>query len=976
MGLRILAAQLLKGQMPEIKVEQCLKAVMETVPVPENWCESEKSYAIQVGIILLKKYESKIETLLHKILLLINSVYTSSVQDQYKVLVLDYCLKELKKTEADPSLQDLTFGLTKKIIESMDKGTLLSVSPALVSTLLTAILGKYSRKDAYLRSAVKTTERYYEKWIMFCDQEIRDIVKFNQEMTKAKAAQELMLLTSASNTNTVNIPELKTTLLTSKRVYDSLFEALYLLSPLQTPTSPLPTLHPQTLKSFLSLSVTIATTTPPHASLHRPSTSLAVYLSHATDSRLPDIWPQVDDLKSMMAIDDVHSDRCLAKVKVLASAAKERREGFLGFGAREYLAMVRVEAQVLEVVSQIGNDSQEGFSDEVVVSEKLSRQMHAKLLDSAVTAVRDYIPSLHFSKEIIEQFFIFAANAMSIDCVLELISHVEDFSVYVYSFPVQSQCKSISENTKQPKKTSIGEFNNKIRKYSAVQEPLNDLASIFFLMQAFFSKRSDIEIEILDRCFAGISSVIQSLDQYLDMASLSFSIKKLYRTILVAQSIPLLHILHTSQLQSSGFTGIGDIQYYVQLLLSTDPSIDLHSNMSMLAIRVLSFQLRPFANDLDWPDSFSTEQMIAMLSPTIVERVKIHLLNYPNSHEVVAQLHLLAGLAQYDNPRLPDSAMPLLQTYFVKRSRPAHLLPVLIIFKRLLQIMADNKDDVVERAKVAMDEGAETVGNTVRRIGLQAFMVLPSTGNILAVETIWQCASLILDALLDVPMATEDHATSFSGNEPAHCVIDNTAGAFIAEIWPVIFKELETLCLGFLLIEDSVGSIALELIRARTDRRRTDIRNRLSVMFKQDFVIELSDEQAKKVEDAIIYFGLECGIGQKNPAQSQHSIIMLQPCVAFIRKLKQMNPTVLNSRLEDLLKRLSFPFLMTQSETTTQAKLLIDISRLMSTDLKDENLALNWKTINMVRKMITSKINPSKPAIVAKYLSELTKQLD
>lgn len=975
MGLRILAGKMLKQQMTELEVEQSLAKVLTTVPLPPDWVKSEKNYAIQVCMILLQKFEGKIETLILKILELTLATYHNEVEDKYAVIILNFCVTLVPNINLDAKVHQITFKLIEKVVVFLSKDRLLVVSPMVLGRLIKAITGDYSRKDVYLKSAIKSFETFIQRWSTQCYDENREIESFRIESNKIKAQQELLMIGSQVSTKSLKIPTLNQKFKTSKEIQDFLFETFYSLSPLHSSKSFLPSLSESVLKEYAKRIQEIANYLRQFPVVMIPLTSLCIFLiPYADIDYAYDLVPSTEDFRSLMAFSkEVETKKCLAKLKVLCILSQNDdpkvKSLFTALNFQEILRLIPFNAQVLEIISEIGTSSEDSFPDSMPITEKIFGEINFKMFHEVINFIKDYFPSLHFSKEIIGEFFIFLGKAASRETTLQLISHLEDFVAFSDSLPVQSQ----TSHSKPQQKITISIFENSVRQYSAVNEPLDDLASVFLLLIGILTS-SQLSRADLDRLMIAAINTKRSVETYIDCAVMTGSLKKLYKTIIVSQILLLLTKTQSSLLIQGFEPSLADLQTFVSAMLTIEGTSQMHLSLAKQAIRVVAYQISPYSSYFGWKDPLSADDLIANLSFNIVEKVKLTLLNFPNSSTVVSTLHLMAGLSQYNHSKLADTLLPVLHSFFVKNNRPHHILPLLLVFQRLLLIMNQNREELIKESKNQIDQGQKsTTANVVRQIGLQAFLVLPATSNTLAVEILWQCAGSLLEAFLDVPMALEDHSSSFSANEPAHCIIDNSGGAFVVEIWPIIVKEIQSLSGSYLLADDSIGGLVLEMIQSRTDRKRENLKTSLLQKIKEDCNITIQLEESQILMEAAMFFGRECSLVVGKPQAPKHSNLLLLPCLAFIAKIRRLNPSILSvDRLVQILDYLALVLLTAPLQTVSQAKLVLEISRLWR--LSDRSVKYDhYERILKFKLQVARKLDDQSsatPIIVKKYLAQ------
>lgn len=973
-GLRLLAAKLLKQDLSELEVEHHLAKVLDTPPVPSDWQTSEKVYASQVAVILLRKYQDKIETLVFKILELARITYVPEVDDNCTMFFLNTCCNLIPNLNMDSKVLQTALSLIQKIVMYFSREKLLLVAPKVLGRIIKSICGDYSRKEAFLKSSIKCMEDIVTKWVIVCYPDNRAIEAFREEAKKAKVQQELLMLGTDVSTKSVAIPTLDTKFKTSKQIQDYLFETFHTLSPLHNSTSFLPGLSESVLVEYAKSVFKMADSLRLLPVVSIPLTSLCIFLSPYWNNEYSHcLLPSSEDFKALLSFSkEVDSKKCLAKLRVLTLLSQEdepkTQELFASLTIQDLLALVPFNAQVLEVVTELGNAAEDAFQDDKPLSQKIYSEINFKVLHDVISLVKDYFPSLHFRKEIIAEFFQFLGKAVRRETGLQLISHLEDFVAFADSLPTPTQ----TNHSRQPEKLAISVFENRLRRYSAVQEPLDDLVGNFFLLIGLVTA-SEVLHEDLGRLLLATMNAKRVIESYIDIAVMPATSKKLYRTVIIGESLALLSKCNTAILLRDLRPKVADLESFVTTMLTVEATCGLHANLSKNSIRLLAYQISSFSHQYGWPEPLSPEGLISKLAFNIVEKVKLTLLNFPSSHRVISMLHVMAGLAQYNNPDLVNSLLPLLQTFLVENSRPQHLLPLLIVFKRLLSLLLPAYDELQRESKKAVEEGDKTtVANMIRKIALQAFMALPASPNNLAVETLWQCGGLILETMLDVPMALEEQKSSFSANEPAHCVIENAAGALIVELWPIISKEIHSLSASFLVLEESLGAVVLEAMQSRTERKRESVKHTLIQKIKEESNIVITQEESQKLIESAIYFGRECSLLSSKPQQSKHNVLLLLPCLAFFAKVHRLNPSILSSdRVKPVLSHLAIPLICTTLQTTTQAKLLIEIARLWKLSDDDQQkshystmLQLKLRAVKQLESTATTS------AILKKYLAQ------
>ena len=836
---------------PEMLAEKTVQAVLDSRNVKEKTLEEgEKEYLCSICVVLLRKYENKIETLIEKILRLAMQVYTQKIATSLADIFLLETSKICKNESVSVECQVEAMRLIGKVVSGIGKEDFMRITPGIFGLILASILGNHSFKETYINETSQTFKVFIQKFFECCLIEVKEVFVMLESSRKTINVQKMMLsLPNLSNIKISNPSDsLKKELLPYKQVIDKLFEGLFRLD-----TSP----HKQKLfssnsKSYLQLFSFLSNLISPYQ--YPPILDL---LSDLTISTLSDssFSPEKEHILSTISPQKLVSrleneisslaskQHLLSEIKAKTSLSISLCNHIIScrgnpqppkISAQDIIRLVRFSCTAIQYTDTIPIDTFDDIDAHMTIDSHT--HIMTSIYDMVVHRVKDNMDCVGFDQDICEMLLDLVCLLLSTmhkrgknsdSTVLGVVAVLEEFNLYIHEV-----CAMQRRGGEEKLTVGIEGFSSSIKRYATVEEPLNDLCSALLVVLGMVRKggwRRGEEYDLgpaldgtLEETYGqdafALEELVQqikgSVDIYLDCAKLNKVKRKAYKTTINSLILAVLFGAKERQFTETPDTrglALSGINSYVFGLLSTeDGGEPLVASLVSRTLRCAAYRISCFPVHLGLAPCSSLASVSGFLqafSPFLTEQSKFTILNYPSSPAAVQCLTVLSRITNYtrylnipfeDIYNITMNMLKfvdvLIDKYQSSSFDSKNLKVEAIVAKMFGDILTTsliNKATLLKDCEELVKDDKVAPSNFFRKIGLKVYPRIANCKSGELLETHWSNLRMLIEVLDKVPMFVEDHTAAFSGNEPANCVIESSSGPFVVEIWKIIIEEVE-----------------------------------------------------------------------------------------------------------------------------------------------------------------------------------------
>lgn len=931
--LRILTAKITESktrpdiQVRELEIEQTLTSLLSSSShPPSQYSKEDREYTKLASVILLRKYSQGIETLVMEILKLLKEVWDAGVDSEMaKVVILESTrvVKE-EKYSLEPRITGLK--MLRKVISTLRKESLLEVTPMVLSLYIQVILGRIVKKDAIMIEGFGCLEEFIQKWTLDNPKSIQETVAWAVKVRNARERGD-------------KVPESDATSNIHQQIYSQLSLSLSQLSSILDKASL------ALLRAAHSLSTVLLHSLPPGRD---PLTSSIIpevlfQVSSLSQGNLPldpafvvgrlqGLFKQFSEGES-----DVDPARCMSYLlmleKIAETVAAPRQLGsqetlnkeslehesnqqlsssfkltimteIESIGLKKWVDTVSFKITSIEIENNLSSnelDAEELFKK---ITPDKHKEMIARLKIHRLSSVRDYLPRLHFEKNLVEKFLEVFAKLLTRRVFLSMLCYLEEFVSFVDGLPGmnkywQGQAAQKSSATN----VGVGSFNNQLRKYECVETPIADLCGVLLLFVSGLASEFEIE-EDFDRVFAALDGVQRVAEVYIQSSGFGEARGGVLKRIIKGLCAESLYWNLERQTRSIN----KEDELPVSLIRSTSYGILSGGSDEMATVLRCACAV--------WGEE-SLGAYLDKECPGLISRSSTFLQRSPHSPLSLPALNLLLSLAKL----APSSRLPLTLTPVLLKLTdlfPANLPHLSTLFLLILQMSSD-----------PANPWTHTLSSMIRILTLKIAHALPK-GNNLTRESVFKCLEIICTKFHKIPCEIEEKGSTWSANEPQNCVIDDTAGVIFVEIWPILIDEMKRLTNYVVSVESTIANFVYEFSIMRSKTRENYLKVQLKQLLErvfdkvtQDGGIKI-DQFVTSIQSLSNLFRAPLPTLAPNPATPSPPLAIL----SLIRTVSATLPTVFahSPRLTPILPPLLLLlFPPGQSLTTPQIKCVVCI---------------------------------------------------
>lgn len=905
--LIVLSANMLDPKAEKKPTEQELESALEQSLkefVPMN-IEEDNDYMFTLSISLLVRLGNKIETLVSLILNLASRTLPKKIESRYALILCSKCVETVRNTQSNPKDTVQAMAIIKKMLSKVDLEVFNQITPGTLTTILKSLIFEFGKKDLFLKESLETLVAFFDVFVSFYRSDLIKICKRLEELKKHRLLGMLM-------TGMGRLPEspgYKEINPFPKMVMDKIFEAFLFLKDKRY------TIWKGVKDSSVACYI---------RSLFGLAANVELFGWEAMLELLSDLSIYLtglcfctEDLSEFTVITPGTKPQIIDKFKnemvqyktLLLDQEKMSSLKYLHFLSEKLLDdRAKENIKLKELISFIGFSVQQNSIEPMAVHQEISEMdeiqyemsdqndlcYELQLKKGLLAMLKDFLPNDNFDEQIIE-LKIRLLSKLNTDSLLhEIQVHLDNFLRYF---------RQLVETGNQQRTVSIKDFENQLKEYSVVQQPLDDIASILIAVYSIMSsacatspldepsekseglrlleslddpptlpqhksweesdeeaedeqKRADNHaeqaaaermrrVECLEEQLWEVKTVIE---QFLLLTNLPNGCRRSYLSAIQLSVMQICTLIKLRQLSriAPDTVSLAAMNNYLFNLLSTDYSTDLFWNTLNWCFRraVYSFGLRHSHHGLMSGERImSIEAFLRAFAPFLNEKMKFFILNNPQDPAALSSVRLLCCLTSYYsrtshlssdlyniNTNMLGFLVEVVDHYPLDcPKRAVHRTGVALVrmFAEVLKVYLIDKSLLIEDCKFRFKTTDTTPGNWIRFVALKQFNALATTKDASLYAQFWKNLALVFQSLLFVTSSNEKPSEPFSTNDADNCINENSAGAFLYELWPQVEGQVRSLVASYLYTEDTIGHLVLQFGASRSATRYSFLKGKL-----------------------------------------------------------------------------------------------------------------------------------------------------